>query len=113
MTDDELDKVFKKSKPKKATAGRLFQVAKANVCRIVVTRGEDYLRILHCSPEELQSDIIAEHSEKIIKQLREKLALDIKAMRKVTLTKSTEHEKFDGDIKKCYQRNDKKREMEQ
>ena len=100
----ELERMF--SKEKQAIFNR---VAKANVCRIVATRGEDYLRILHCSSEELRSDIIAEYSEEIIKQLREELALDIKAMTEITLTRSMEHEKFDADIKKYYQQDEKKK----
>jgi hypothetical protein len=100
----ELERMF--SKEKQAIFNR---VAKANVCRIVATRGEDYLRILHCSPEELRSDIIAEYSEEIVKQLREELALDIKVMTEITLTRSMEHEKFDADIKKYYQQDEKKK----
>ncbi len=103
-TNMELERMF--SKEKQAIFNR---VAKANVCRIVATRGEDYLRILHCSSEELRSDIIAEYSEEIIKQLREELALDIKAMTEITLTRSMEHEKFDADIKKYYQQDEKKK----
>ncbi len=71
------------------------------------TRCEDYLRILHCSPEELQSDIIAEYSKEIIKQLREELAIDMKVIREDTLTRSMEYEKFNVDIKKYYQQDDK------
>ena len=103
-TNMELERMF--SKEKQAIFNR---VAKANVCRIVATRGEDYLRILHCSPEELRSDIIAEYSGEIVKQLREELALDIKAITEITLTRSMEHEKFDADIKKYYQQDEKKK----
>lgn len=47
-TNMKLEQLF--SKEKQAIFNR---VAKANVCRIVATRGEDYLRILYCSLEEL------------------------------------------------------------
>ena len=101
----ELERMFSKEKQ------AIFNwMANVNAYRIVATRCEDYLRILHCSPEELQSNIIAEYSEEIVKQLREELALDMKVMREVTLTWSLEHEKFDVNIKKYYQQDDKKRE---
>lgn len=103
-TNMELERMF--SKEKQAIFNR---VAKANVCRIVATRGEDYLRILHCSPEELRSNIIAEYSEEVVGQLRAELALDIKAMTEITLTRCSEHEKFDVDIKKYYHQDKKKK----
>ena len=94
------------SKEKQAIFNR---VAKANVCRIVATRGEDYLRIMHCSPEELQSNIIEEYSEEIIKQLRTELASDIKAMTEITLMRNLEYEKFDMDIEKYSQLDERKK----
>ena len=103
-TNMELERML--SKEKQAIFNR---VAKANVCRIVATRGEDYLRILHCSPEELRSNIIAEYSEEIVKELRVQLAADIKRMTKITLTRSLEYKKFELDIKKYYQQDKKKK----
>jgi len=100
----ELERML--SKEKQAIFNR---VAKANVCRIVATRGEDYLRIMHCSPEELQSNIIEEYSEEIIKQLRTELASDIKAMTEITLMRNLEYEKFDMDIEKYYQLDERKK----
>jgi len=97
-TNMELERML--SKEKQAIFNR---VAKANVCRIVATRGEDYLRILHCSPEELRSNIIAEYSEELVRELRIQLASDIKKMTEITLTRSWEYEAFDIDIKKYYQ----------
>ena len=101
----ELERML--SKEKQAIFNR---VAKANVCRIVATRGEDYLRILHCSPEELRSNIIAEYSEELVKKLRVQLASDIKKMTEITLTRILEYKKFDMDIKKYYQPDKKKKE---
>ncbi len=97
-TNMELERVL--SKEKQAIFNR---VAKANVCRMVATRGEDYLRIKYCAPEELQSDMVAEYCEEIVKELRAELALDIKRMTEIMLTRSREYEKFDLDIKKYYQ----------
>jgi hypothetical protein len=57
----------------------------------------------------LRSNIIAEYSEEIIKQLRAELASDIKKMTEITLWRSWEYEKFDMDIKKYYQPNKKKK----
>ena len=105
MTNMELERML--SKEKQAIFNR---VAKANVCRIVATRGEDYLRILHCSPEELRSNIIAEYSEELVKKLRVQLASDIKKMTEITLTRILEYKKFDMDIKKYYQPDKKKKE---
>lgn len=96
-TNMELERMF--SKEKQAIFNR---VAKANVCRIVATRGEDYLRILHCAPEELHSDIVGQYSEEIVKQLREELASDIKAMTEISRIRSSEHEKFNIDIAQYY-----------
>jgi len=93
-TNMELERML--SKEKQATFNR---VAKANMCRIVAMRGENYLRIMHCSPEVLQSNIIEEYLEEIVKQLSTKLASDIKAMTEITRTRSLEYEKFDMDIK--------------
>jgi len=58
------------------------------VCRIVATRGEDYLRIKHCDPEELRSDIIKDYSEEIVRELRAQLAADVKKITKLLLTRS-------------------------
>ena len=67
------------------------------------------MRILHCSPEELRSNIIAEYSEELVKKLRKQLASDIKKMTEITLTRSLEYEKFDMDLKKYYQPDKKKK----
>jgi len=55
---------------------------------------------MHCSPEELRSDIVVEYSEEIVGQLRTELASDIKRMTEITLTRSLKYERFDVDIKK-------------
>ncbi len=100
----ELERVL--SKDKQAIFNR---VAKANVCRMVATRGEDYLRIKYCTAEELQSDMVAEYCEEIVKELRGELASDIKRMTEITLTRGREYEKFELDIKKYYQQDKKKK----
>ena len=79
---------------------------------MVATRGEDYLRIKCCTPEELQSDMVAEYCEEIVKELRTELVSDIKRMTEITLTRSREYEKFDLDIKKCYQQDKGKKKEE-
>ena len=97
-TNMELERLF--SKQKQAIFNR---VAKSNVCRIVATRGEDYLRIKLCEPEELSSDIIKEYSEEIVRELRAQLATNIREITKLMLTRSRTYEKFDFDIENYYQ----------
>lgn len=97
-TNMELERLL--SKQKQAIFNR---VAKSNVCRIVATRGEDYLRIKNCDPEELRSDIIAEYSEEVVKELRAKLSADVKKMTELMLTRSRAYEKFEIDVIYYYQ----------
>ncbi len=103
-TNMELERVLSKDKQ-----ARFNRIAKANVCRMVATRGEDYLSIKYCTAEELQSDMVAEYCEEIVKELRGELASDIKRMTEITATRSREYEKFDLDIKKYYQQDKKKK----
>ncbi len=69
------------------------RVAKANVCHMVATRGEDYLRIKHCTPEELKTDIVKEYSEEVIKQLRAELS---KSIKQSTATRRTRSRRYEG-----------------
>ena len=69
------------------------RVAKANVCHMVATRGEDYLRIKHCTPEELKTDIVKEYSEEVIKQLRAELS---KSIKQSTATRRTRSMRYEG-----------------
>jgi len=69
------------------------RVAKANVSHMVATRGEDYLRIKHCTTEELKSDIVKEYSEELIKQLRAELSESIK---RSTATRRTRSRQYKG-----------------
>lgn len=72
-TNNSLEQGF--STQKQALFNR---VAKANITHMIATRGEDYLRIKHCDPEELETDIVKEYTEEIIKELRAQLKADIK-----------------------------------
>lgn len=69
------------------------RVAKANVAHMVATRGEDYLRIKHCTSEELKTDIVKEYSEEVIKQLRAKLS---KIIKQSTATRRTRSMRYEG-----------------
>ena len=69
------------------------RVAKANVAHMVATRGEDYLRIKHCTTEELKSDIVKAYSEELIKQLRAELSESIKQS---TATRRTRSRQYKG-----------------
>ncbi|KKN04724.1 hypothetical protein LCGC14_1094570 [marine sediment metagenome] len=72
-TNNSLEQGF--STQKQALFNR---VAKANIIHMITTRGEDYLRIKHCDPEELESDIIKEYTDEVMKELRVQLRADIK-----------------------------------
>ena len=69
------------------------RVAKANVVHMVATRGEDYLRIKHCTSEELKTDIVKEYSEEVIKQLRAELS---KSIKQSTATRRTRSRRYEG-----------------
>jgi len=97
-TNMELERLF--SKEKQAIFNR---AAKSNVCRVVASRGEDYLRIKYCDVEELQSDIIEEYSDEIVRELRAHLASEIKDITNRMVSRSRSYEKFDVDIEKYYQ----------
>ena len=85
------------------------RVAKANVWRMVATRGEDYLRIKHCELEELASDIVLQYSESVVKQLRAELSAAIKEITAMGRARSKRYERFDVDVIKYYQQNKKKK----
>ena len=72
-TNNSLEQGF--STQKQALFNR---VAKANIIHMITTRGEDYLRLKHCDPEELESDIVKEYTDEVMKELRAQLRADIK-----------------------------------
>ena len=76
------------------------RVAKANVWRMVSTRGEDYLRIKHCELEELASDIVLQYSEEIVRQLRAEMDSAIKEISAMGRARSKQYEQFDVDVNK-------------
>lgn len=97
-TNMVLEKSF--SKEKQAIFSR---VAKGNISHVVATRGEDYLRIKHCTIEELESDIVEQYSEEIVKRLRAKLRADIKEQTMKWRTRSRHYEGLTLDIHEYYQ----------
>ncbi len=88
------------SKEKQAIFSR---VAKGNISHVVATRGEDYLRIKHCTIEELEVDIVEQYSEEIMRQLRAKLRADIKELTAKWCTRSRHYEGLNVDIAEYYQ----------
>jgi hypothetical protein len=74
------------------------RVAKANVWRMVATRGEDYLRIKHCELDELASDIVLQYSEEVIRQLRERLSANIREISAIGRARSKQYKEFDVDV---------------
>ena len=85
------------------------RVSKANVRHMIATRGEDYLRLKHCSPEELDSDIILEYTEEILKELRAELLSDIKEMTALRRLRINPHESFTVDATRYYHKTMKPR----
>lgn len=104
-TNMDLEKGF--SVQKQAIFNR---VAKANVWRMVATRGEDYLRIKHCELDELASDIVLQYSEEVVKQLRAELSSSIKEISAMGRARSKRYERFDVDVIHYYRQNKKKKE---
>ena len=102
----DLEKAF--SVEKQAIYNR---VAKANVWRMVATRGEDYLRIKHCELDELASDIVLQYSEEVIRQLQAELSSKIREITAMGRARSQRYELFDVDVIKYYRQNKKKNEM--
>ncbi|MHA1147831.1 MAG: hypothetical protein ACTSR8_06260 [Promethearchaeota archaeon] len=84
-------------------------VAKANVWRMVASRGEDYFRIKHCELEELASDIVMQYSDEVVKQLRADLDATIKELSAIGRARSKQYEQFDVDVSKYYYRQNKKK----
>lgn len=104
-TNMDLEKAF--SVEKQAIFSR---VAKANVWSMVATRGEDYLRIKHCELDELESDIVLQYSEEVVRQLRAELCSNIKEITAISRARSRRYERFDLDITKYYRQNIEKDE---
>jgi len=88
------------SKEKQAIFNR---VAKGNISHMVATRGEDYLRIKHCTIEELKSDIVEQYSEEIMRQLRVNLRGSIKEQTAKWRTRSRHYEGLHVDTSNYYQ----------
>lgn len=79
------------------------RVAKGNVSNMVVTRGEDILRLKHCTLEELKSDIIEEYSDEVVKRLRASLRSDIKKETMMWRMRSRQYEGISIVIENYYQ----------
>ncbi len=103
-TNNTLEKGF--STQKQAIFNR---VAKANVIHMIATRGEDYLRLKHCAPEELESDIVQEYTDAVVKELRAKLRADIKERTIMWNTKSRSYEGLEVVVEHYYQKLKKKK----
>lgn len=88
------------SKEKQAIFNR---VAKGNISHMVATRGEDYLRIKHCTIEELEADIVEQYLEEIMRQLRAKLRANIKEQTAKWRTRSRHYEGLTVDVSEYYQ----------
>jgi len=76
--------------------------AKKEVGYLVETRGEAYLRITHCTPEELREDIIQEYSKVLIQTLREKQQQKITERTKFWRTADFQYIGYQELLEKCY-----------
>jgi hypothetical protein len=103
-TNNSLEQGF--STQKQALFNR---VAKANIIHMISTRGEDYLRLKHCNPEELESDIVKEYTDEVMKELRAQLRADIKERTATWRTKSNSYMGLEIVAKDYYQYIKKKR----
>jgi len=74
----------------------ISRAGKGIVSHMIATRGEDYLRLTHCSPEELTSDILKECTEGLIQELREELRTEIRKQTVRWRTDSRIYDGFDG-----------------
>ena len=104
-TNLDVEKAF--SVEKQAIYSR---VAKANVWRMVATRGEDYLRIKHCELDELASDIVFQYSEEVIRQLRKQLSATMREISAIGRARSKQYREFDVDVNKYVRQKIKKGE---
>ncbi len=86
-------------------------VAKGNVSHIVVIRGEDCLKLKHCNAEELNTDIVEEYSEEVVKKFRTKLKVDIKERTRTWRTRSQQYKDINLAVDIYYQWNNKKKEV--
>lgn len=103
-TNNSLEQGF--STQKQALFNR---VAKANIIHMITTRGEDYLRIKHCDPKELESDIIKEYTDEVMKELRTQLRDDIKERTDLWNTKRSGDMKLEIVAENYYQNIKKKK----
>jgi hypothetical protein len=78
------------------------RAAKMKVGHLIGTRGEAYLRITHCNNEELESDIVQEYSEAIIKELRNQQQNRISEITQYWHKKDKIYRGFEGVVIKFY-----------
>jgi len=74
----------------------IARVGKGIVSHMIATRGADYLRLTHCSPEELTSDILIECTEGLIQELREELRTEIRKQTRRWRTNDRQYLGFEG-----------------
>jgi hypothetical protein len=74
------------------------RVAKMKVGHLIGTRGESYLRLSHCTQEELESDIVQEYSQAIIYNLQIQQQQKISAITQYWRRKDKDYRGFTGDV---------------
>jgi len=74
----------------------ISRAGKGNVSHMIVTRGEAYLRITHCHPNELAGDILIEYRDELVKALRSQLHERIEKQTKKWRTRERSYQGFQG-----------------
>jgi hypothetical protein len=74
----------------------ITRVGKGNVSHMIATRGEAYLRITHCDPNELAGDIFVEYRDELVKALRSQLHERIEKQTKNWRTRERSYQGFQG-----------------
>jgi hypothetical protein len=97
------------SKQKQRAYGR---VAKWNVAHLVETRGEAYLRVTHCDPEELKSDLAEVYSTYLVRQMREQQQYKIHAKTQYWRTQARDYNGCQRAIAEYYDQERKERDTD-
>lgn len=74
----------------------ITRAGKGNVSHMISTRGEAYLRIMHCDQSELAGNLLIEFQEELVKALREQLHERITNQTKKWRTRKRTYSEFTG-----------------
>jgi hypothetical protein len=75
-------------------------------CHLVETRGEAYLRVTHCNPEELKTDLAEVYSTYLVRQMRERQQYKIYARTQYWRTQARDYDGCQRAIAEYYDQGD-------